>query len=69
MQGGPGRPVGSRNRLTEVFLRDLQAQWEQHGKDVLEVIAEDYLVIYFQFSGPSLTSLGRSKGSTHLKKS
>ena len=29
MPGGPGRPMGSRNRLTEDFLRDLQADWEQ----------------------------------------
>ena len=46
--GGPGRPVGSRNRLSEDFLRDLQADWEQHGKDILEVMREKHPEIYFQ---------------------
>jgi hypothetical protein len=26
-RGGPGRPVGSRNRLAESFLADLQREW------------------------------------------
>jgi hypothetical protein len=46
--GGPGRPVGSRNKLTEDFLRDLQADWEQHGKNILEVMREKHPEIYFQ---------------------
>ena len=33
--GGPGRPRGSRNRLAEQFISDLQADWERHGADVL----------------------------------
>ena len=33
--GGPGRPRGSRNRLSEQFIADLQADWEQHGADVI----------------------------------
>jgi hypothetical protein len=48
MPGGPGRPVGSRNKLSEDFLRDLQADWEQHGKDILEVMREKHPEIYFQ---------------------
>jgi hypothetical protein len=48
MRGGPGRPVGSRNKLTEDFLRDLQADWEQHGKKILEVMREKHPEIYFQ---------------------
>ena len=46
--GGPGRPVGSRNKLTEDFLRDLQADWEQHGKDILATVREKHPELYFQ---------------------
>ena len=34
--GGPGRPVGSRNRLTEAFLDKLNADFQIHGADVIE---------------------------------
>ena len=40
MPGGPGRPVGSRNRLNENFLADLQADWEEHGKEILSIMRE-----------------------------
>jgi hypothetical protein len=34
-KAGPGRALGSRNRLTEDFLRDLSAAWREHGADAL----------------------------------
>ena len=35
--GNPaGRPKGSRHKINEDFLRDLQALWEEHGYDILE---------------------------------
>jgi hypothetical protein len=34
--GGPGRPRGSRNRLCEKFIGDLQEDWEKHGARVIE---------------------------------
>jgi hypothetical protein len=34
--GGPGRPVGSRNRLTEDFLAKMQADFAEHGTEVIE---------------------------------
>jgi hypothetical protein len=40
-RGGPGRPVGSRNRLAESFLADLQKQWAKSGKKALERTATD----------------------------
>jgi len=41
MPGGPGRPVGSRNKLTEDFLGDLHAAWREHGREAIDrVIAE-----------------------------
>ena len=44
--GGPDRAAAL--RLAEVFLRDLQADWEQHGKEILEVMRKKYPEIYFQ---------------------
>src|SRR5215469_15980064 len=39
--GNPGRPVGSRNRLSEQFLSALAADWEEHGVEVLQKVRED----------------------------
>ena len=33
--GGPGRPPGSRNKLSEDFIKDLHASWLSHGKQAL----------------------------------
>jgi hypothetical protein len=46
--GGPGRPLGSRNKLSEDFLRDLQEDWEQHGKKIIKIMREKFPEIYFQ---------------------
>jgi hypothetical protein len=43
---GPDRAAAL--RLAEAFLRDLQADWELHGKDVLEVMRQKHPEIYFQ---------------------
>jgi hypothetical protein len=40
-KAGPGRPVGSRNKLTENFVADLRDCWEVHGRDALERVARD----------------------------
>jgi hypothetical protein len=34
-----GRPRGSRHKINEYFLRDLQALWEEHGYDILKEAA------------------------------
>jgi hypothetical protein len=36
---GPGRPVGSRNRLADAFVSDLRDCWEIHGVKALEKCA------------------------------
>jgi hypothetical protein len=71
---GFSRALGARNKLIDLFLRDLQADWEQHDKDISEVMRKKHPDIYFQrmvklalVQGASLTSLGRTSGSTHLK--
>jgi hypothetical protein len=39
--GGPGRPPGSRNRLTEDFIGDLHAAWLERGREAIDrVIGE-----------------------------
>jgi Family of unknown function (DUF5681) len=40
--GNPnGRPISSRNRLTEQFLADVSATWHQHGAAILDKMAKD----------------------------
>src|SRR5262249_6214268 len=46
--GGPGRPVGSRNKLSQDFLGDLQVDWDQHGPEILQIMREKFPEIYFQ---------------------
>jgi hypothetical protein len=48
MPRGPDQSVGSRNKPSEEFLRDLQQDWEQHGKEVLEIMRKKYPDVYFQ---------------------
>ncbi len=39
--GNPGRPVGSRNKLGEEFLKDMLSAWQADGIDAIRrVIAE-----------------------------
>lgn len=39
--GGPGRKVGSRNKLGEAFVADLRDAWAEHGPDVIARVARD----------------------------
>jgi hypothetical protein len=40
--GNPaGRPRGSRNKLSERFISDLAALWEEQGSSILQKVAED----------------------------
>src|SRR5215469_14360205 len=36
---GSGRKVGTRNKLSEAFLRDLHSEWERSGPTALKVLA------------------------------
>jgi hypothetical protein len=38
---GGGRKPGSRNKLSEAFVADVQASWEKHGAEVLERVARE----------------------------
>jgi hypothetical protein len=37
-RGGPGRKVGSRNKLHTDFIAAVQAKWDECGDEVLEII-------------------------------
>ena len=40
--GNPkGRPVGSRNKLSEHFVTDLQELWDEQGPEILRRVAEE----------------------------
>jgi hypothetical protein len=39
-RAGPGRPVGSRVKLEEIFVADMVEAWRIHGKSALERTAE-----------------------------
>jgi len=38
---GAGRPISSRQKISERLLQDLAVVWEEHGKTVLERLAKD----------------------------
>jgi hypothetical protein len=46
--GGPGRPLGSRNKLNEDFLCDLHAAWLERGKNVLDRVIAERPEVFFQ---------------------
>ena len=39
--GGPGRPLGSKNRLSEYFLYELFDHFEEHGREAIERVCKD----------------------------
>ena len=40
-KGGPGRPEGSRNKLTEQFYVDLYGAWQKHGAAAITEMIKD----------------------------
>lgn len=36
-----GRPKGARTKLAEDFFRDLQADWKDHGPEVIKAVRTD----------------------------
>jgi hypothetical protein len=40
-RGGPGRQVGSRNKLGEAFIADLHARWIKDGPQVLDAVIKN----------------------------
>ena len=41
--GNPaGRPMGSRNKLSETFITDLQQLWDEQGSAILQRVADEH---------------------------
>ena len=47
-RGGPGRPPGKRNYLTEVVLEALAADFSVHGPAVIETVRKTKPTVYLQ---------------------
>jgi hypothetical protein len=47
-RGGPGRPLGMRNRLSETALAALGADFAEHGPDVIKQVRETKPHVYLQ---------------------
>ena len=39
--GGPGRPLGSKNKLSEYFLHELADHFEKYGREAIERVFDD----------------------------
>jgi hypothetical protein len=47
-RGGPGRPLGKRNYLTEVFLQAFGDDFAEHGAAVIEEVRKTKPAVYLQ---------------------
>ena len=39
--GGPGRPKGARNKLSEDFISDVQESWKENGAEALKTMKDE----------------------------
>src|SRR6266567_9409942 len=46
--GGPGRPIGSRARLSKAFLDKLAADFEEHGEGVIKIARVEKPIEYLR---------------------
>jgi hypothetical protein len=44
--GGPGRPKGSRSKLSEAFLKALSDDFQEHGVKVIHKLRDDKPEVY-----------------------
>lgn len=45
---GGGRPKGSRNKLAEAFITDMQADWEANGPETIAQVREEKPDVYLK---------------------
>lgn len=63
--GGPGRPKGCRNKLSEAFLSALSDDFEEHGVETIAQIREEQPAVYINVIGrlmPKLMELAGPDG-------
>ena len=46
--GNPGRPKGSRNKLGEEFLKDMLADWVEHGAEAIVKVRGEKPELYLK---------------------
>lgn len=46
--GNPGRPEGSKNKITKAFLNALTADFKEHGKSVIERVRKESPEVYLR---------------------
>ena len=47
-KGHPGRPKGSKNKITKAYLKALTEDFLEHGKDVLERVRKERPDVYIK---------------------
>ncbi len=55
--GGPGRPKGSRNKLSEAYLKALADDFAEHGVETIEKLRADRPDIYVGAIGKLMPKL------------
>lgn len=63
--GNAGRPKGSRNKLSEAFIRALAEDFEKHGEDAIKAVRDDKPESYLGVIGrlmPKLLELSGPDG-------
>jgi hypothetical protein len=69
--GNPkGRPRGSRDKITQAFLNDLERHWRQHGKSALDAALEKAPESYVKVVAsllPKDVNLNANVGETFLE--
>jgi hypothetical protein len=67
--GGSGRPIGSRNRLTSKFLYELAQDFEEYGASAIKICRVEQPVRYLQIVAsivPKEFAVTDAKGSVSL---
>ncbi len=49
-KGHPGRPKGTRNKITKAFLKALAADFKEHGKSVIERVRKESPEVYIRLA-------------------
>lgn len=60
--GGPGRPKGSRDKLSFAFLKALSEDFEEHGVAVVERLRKEQPAVYFNGIGKLMPKIMELSG-------
>ncbi len=53
--GGPGRPMGARNKFSEAYVEDVFASWKKNGKKVIEKVMKERPEVYLKIVAQLIT--------------